>query len=242
MTKKTRSSSEDNTLLLGFPGGGLVGTFTVSYIIPSLKMPQIGEIEHPDLPPTLFVENGEIFGPIRIYKKDNLYAILSDVPFDLDLGHSFAESVIAFAKKNQIKKIIIPSGIESLTKDSNAPKVFGLVTHQILDSLLYQNDIPKFLSGTIMGTDAAMITTFRKSNIPVAMLYTECHPFFPDPEASLHAITVIARILKFQIDITDIKNRIEHLRIQNRKLMEETLSALQMQPEGKPMPAPQIYR
>ncbi|MBI2006291.1 MAG: hypothetical protein HYS75_03340, partial [Nitrosopumilales archaeon] len=57
-------------------------------------------------------------------------------------------------------------------------KVYGLVTHQNLESLLYQNDIPKFLTGTIMGTDAAMVATFRKSNIPVALLYTECHPFF----------------------------------------------------------------
>jgi uncharacterized protein len=93
-----------------------------------------------------------------------------------------------------------------------------------------------------MGTDAAMVATFRKSNMPVALLYTECHPFFPDPEAALHAITIIAKIFEFQIDITDIKNRIEYLRIQNRKLMEETLAALQMQPEGKPAPVPHIYR
>ena len=242
MTKKTQSQSENNTLLLGFPGGGLVGVFTISYLIPQLKMTQIGEIDHPDIVPTLFVENGELYGPIRIYKKDDLYAILSDVPFDLDLGYSFAESVIEFAKKNHIKKIIIPSGMESPTKDPKAPKVYGLVTHQSLESLLYQNDIPKFLTGTIMGTDAAMVATFRKSNIPVALLYTECHPFFPDPEAALHAITIIAKIFKFQIDTTDIKNRIEYLRIQNRKLMEETLAALQMQPEGKPAPVPHIYR
>ena len=242
MTKKTQAKSENNTLLLGFPGGGLVGIFTISYLIPQLKMTQIGEIDHPDIPPTLFVENGELYGPIRIYKKDNLYAILSDVPFDLDLGYIFAESVIEFAKKNHIKKIIIPSGMESTNKDPKTPKVYGLVTHQNLDSLLYQNDIPKFLSGTIIGTDAAMVATFRKSNIPVALLYAECHPFFPDPEAALHAITVIAKILKFKIDTTDIKNRIEYLRIQNRKLMEETLNALQMQPEGKQVPVPHIYR
>jgi len=72
--------------------------------------------------------------------------------------------------------------------------------------------------------------------------YTQNVIHFSDPEAALHAITIIAKIFKFQIDTTDIKNRIEYLRIQNRKLMEETLNALQMQPEGKPKPVPHIYR
>ncbi|MBM3895502.1 MAG: hypothetical protein FJ359_03605 [Thaumarchaeota archaeon] len=43
MTKKSQTQSENNTLLLGFPGGGLVGIFTISYLISQLKMTQIGE-------------------------------------------------------------------------------------------------------------------------------------------------------------------------------------------------------
>jgi len=62
-------SKSENILLVGFPSNGLVGTFTISYLIHYLGMKQIGEIDHPDLPPTLFVENGEILTPIRIYKK-----------------------------------------------------------------------------------------------------------------------------------------------------------------------------
>lgn len=238
---KTKTK-EDNILLLGFPSSGLIGTFTISYVTHYLKMPQIGEIEQPDMPPALFVENGEIFGPIRIYKKDNLFAIISDVPFEYDLGYDFAESIIDFAKNHKITKIIIPSGMESVNRDPKLPKVYGLVTHQSLESVLYENDIPKFLSGTIMGTDAAIVSAFRKSNVPVMVLYTECHPFFPDPEASLHAITTLAKILKVKVDVSDIKKRIEHLRIQHRKLMEDTVAALQQQEKKKLPGVPHIYR
>lgn len=73
---------KENTLLIGFPSNGLVGTFTISYLVHYLKMKQVGEIELPDIPPTLFVENGEIITPIRIYKKENLFVITSDIPFD----------------------------------------------------------------------------------------------------------------------------------------------------------------
>jgi len=64
-----KKSSDNRILILGFPGNGLIGTFTLSYVIQHLKMEIVGEVNHPDLPPTVFVENGEVIGPIRIYTK-----------------------------------------------------------------------------------------------------------------------------------------------------------------------------
>lgn len=233
---------KEKILLVGFPSNGLVGTFTISYLVHYLEMKAIGEIEHPDLPPTLFVEDGEILPPIRIYQKNNLYVVMSDLPFDPLVAYDFAESILDFCKKNQIKKIIIISGMETVNRDPKSPKIFGLVTHQSLEKLLYDYGIPKFLAGSIFGTDAAIITAFRKSKIPALILYAECHPFFPDPEASITAITTLARVLDIKVDTTDIQKKIEWLRIQHRNLMEETIRSLQQQQEKKPGKAPQIYR
>ncbi|MGD2107097.1 MAG: PAC2 family protein [Nitrosopumilaceae archaeon] len=239
----SKKSSKESVLLVGFPSNGLVGTFTISYLVHHLQMKQIGEIDHPDLPPTLFVEDGEILPPIRIYKKNNLYVIISDLPFDQFVAYDFAQSVLDYCKKNQISKIIIISGMETVNIDPKAPKIFGLVTHQSLEKLLYDYGISKFLAGSIFGTDAAMITAFRKSKIPALILYAECHPFFPDPDASIVAITTLAKILDIKIDTTDIKKRMERLRIQHRKLMEETIRSLQQQQQQKPKGrTPQIYR
>jgi uncharacterized protein len=71
-------------------------------------------------------------------------------------------------------------------------------------------------------------------------LYAECHPFFPDPEASIIAIVTLAKILNVKIDTHDIKKKIDKLRIQYRDLMEETMRTLQQQ-EPKTR-TPQIYR
>ena len=71
-------------------------------------------------------------------------------------------------------------------------------------------------------------------------MYAECHPFFPDPKASIIAIGTLAKILNVKIDTQDIKNKIDKLRIQYRDLMEETMRTLQQQ-EPKTR-APQIYR
>ncbi len=238
----SQSKNPENILLVGFPSNGLIGTFTISYLVYHLKMKQIGEMAHPGLMPTLFIENGEIFGPIRIYKKDNLYVIMSDLPFEPELAYEFSQSIIEFAKKKKIGKTIIVSGLDSKTRDPQAPKAFGLVTHQKLEELLYEYEIPKFLSGTVFGTDAAVITAFRESNIPALVLYCECHPFFLATEASVHAITVLSKILKVKIDTSELQTKLEHLRIQHRNLMQETIAALQQQ-AGKQPPSrmPHIY-
>ena len=102
---------------------------------------------------------------------------------------------------SDIKKIIIVSGMESINRDPKSPKIFGLVTHQSLEKVLYDYGISKFLSGSIFGTDASMITAFRKSQVPALVLYAECHPFFPDPEASIVAITTVAKILNVKVKL-----------------------------------------
>lgn len=238
----SQSENKENLLLVGFPSNGLIGTFTISYLVYNLKMKLIGEIDHPGLLPTLFIENGEIFGPIRVYNKDNLFVIMSDLPFDPELAHEFSETLIEFAKKNNIGTIIIVSGLDSTHRAHNAPKAYGVVTHPKLEKILYENDIPKFLSGTIFGTDAAVISAFRETNIPVLALYCECHPFFPDPEASVYAITLLSKILKVKIDTSEIQKKLEHLRIQHRNLMEETIAALQQQAGKQPASKmPRIY-
>lgn len=146
-------------------------------------------------------------------------------------------------QKNDIQKIIIVSGIETINKDLKESKIYGLVTHQSLEEILYTNQISKFLTGSIFGTDAAIITVFRKAKIPTLILYAECHPFFPDPEASIIAITTLAKILNIEVDTTDIQKKMERLRIQHRNLMEETIRALQQQQlKNQPSRAPQIYR
>lgn len=240
MTTKARPTNK--ILLLGFPGNGLIGTFTISYLIAHLQMKLVGDINHPDLPPTLFVENGEILSPIRIYNKNNIYAIISDIPIYPEIANEFVSSIAEFCRKNKIGKVIVPSGVDTQSADSKDVKTYGLTTDQSFEKTMYENDIPKFIAGSILGTDASVITVFRNYRIPLLMLYTSCHPFFPDPQASIFAITSLAKVLKIHVDTNDIQKRIDYLRIQHRHLMQETIDALQAQEKQAPSKIPPIYR
>lgn len=225
---------------MGYPGNGLIGTFTVSYLISHLQMKLVGEISHTEMPPTVFVQDGEIIGPIRIYKKDDLYAIMSDIPIYPEIASEFVSSIAEYCKQQKIDKVIVASGVDTESVDRKDVKTYGLATDESLEKIMYENDIPKFLAGSIIGTDATVITVLRSNNVPLLMLYTSCHPYFPDPDASIHAITSLAKVLKIKIDTTDIQKRVDYLRIQHRNLMQETLGALQE--KAAPTKAPPIYR
>jgi len=237
---KKEPIKNSTTLLLGLPGPGLIGTMAITYIIHSLKMDLIGEIETSPAS-IVFVDNGQIIGPVRIYKKDKTFAILSDIPIDYDNVVDFIESVIDFSKRNNIDLIVFSSGIHVPDRNITNLKTYGLVTNEKLEKTLYDNEIPKFLSGVISGPDATILSQLKNSSIPTIALHTECNYFFPDPDAALQTIKTISQIMKTDIDLTEFKKQIDYLRLQNRQLMEETLNVIQAQREPPTAP-PQIYK
>ena len=238
---KIKKLGEDpSVLLLGIPGPGLIGTIAITYIIHALKMELVGEIENSPAS-IVFIDNGQIIGPVRIYQKDKIFAILSDIPIDYDNAIGFTESVIEFSKKHNIDLAIFTSGIHVPERNISNLKTYGLGTHEKLDKLLYDNDIPKFLSGVISGPDAIILTQLKNSTIPTIVFHTECNYFFPDPDAAMQTIKTISRIIKTKIDLTEFKKQMDYLRLQNRQLMEDTLNVLQAQKESQSAP-PQIYK
>lgn len=235
-----RIPSEPSVLIIGIPGPSLVGTLAVSYLVHALDMEIVGEIENLDATPVVFIDGGEIFGPIRIYKRGSIYAVLSDLPIDYDMAIRFAQAVIEFAEKNGIDMILLPNGIQSASKEPGSIKTFGLSTDGRLESIMYENEIPKFLTGMIAGPDATILTYLKNSSVPSLILLTQCNFFFPDPESAMQTIKIIASIIKHDVDLTEFKTQMNYLRLQGRQLMEDTLNILQQ--EREPQTPPQIYK
>jgi uncharacterized protein len=238
--KKLDLPNNPSMLFLGLPGPGLIGTMAMTYLIHALKMELVGEIESSPAS-IVFIDNGQIMGPVRIYKKDKIYSIVSDIPIDYDTATDFTDSVIDFAKKNNVGIIVLISGIHVPERNPANLKTYGLVTSEKFEKILYDNEIPKFLSGVITGPDATIITLLKNSAIPALILHTECNYFFPDPDAAMQTIKTLSRVMKKDIDLTEFKKQIEYLRLQNRQLMEDTLNVLQAQKEPSTAP-PQIYK
>ncbi|MEM0496464.1 MAG: PAC2 family protein, partial [Candidatus Nitrosocaldus sp.] len=63
-------------------------------------------------------------------------------------------------------------------------------------------------------------------SIPTLTLFTQSHLNFPDPFASIEALEVLNKALNIGIDLNELREEAEMIRIKTRELMKQTESML----------------
>ncbi len=209
-------------LIVAFPSVGLGGSFAISYLAAQLQMKDIGELELGEISPSYVIKNGEIYGPIRIYNKDNLYAILAGIPLSPISTYDLIIKSIEFAKDNGIKKIIIPRGLEVDKEYKNRPMSFGLAANSNSKSLLDEYNLSIVPGATILGSDASVISAIKNSEVSCIVLYTTCRMMMPDDDAIIKSINTLADIIKVKVETEKFEERLEKISKENEKVIEET--------------------
>ncbi len=232
--------TRENLLIAGFPSTGLVGAFAVSYLVRHLHMERVDELDFPNISPTFVIENGKVFGPAQIYKKDHVYAIINWIPLDLISAHDFICAAIEFCKKHGIDKIIIPRGMEIVGRNDIEPKSLGIAVNEKSKSLLGKYGIPTIPNASIFGADAGVISSLRRSDLQSLILYTICRQQFPDPKATAMSINTLARILEVSLDTSEIEKKLETLTNDYLHHIEKAKTTLQARETSASMQLPRI--
>lgn len=212
----------EKLLIVAFPSAGLVGAFAISYLVSQLQMKDIGELEFTKISPSYIIKNGEIYGPVRIYNRDNIYAILSNTPLNPISTYDLIIKSIEFAKNNNIEKIIIPRGLEMAQNDKNDPISYGLAANKSSKSLLDEYNLPLIPNGAILGTDASVISAMKNSEVSGIVLYTTCRMMLPDDDAIIKSIKTLTDIMKVKVDTEKFEEQLEKINKENEKLIEQT--------------------
>jgi len=93
-------------VIVGVPEVGLVGTIAASYLVEQLRLPEIANFESELLPPVVVVHDSEPKPPIRIFGKDALAVVVSEIPLVSLLSYGFASQIVAWCKAKQGKMVI----------------------------------------------------------------------------------------------------------------------------------------
>ncbi len=232
---KAKARSKKPFILIGLPDVGLVGSIVVNYIIEELKMEEIGYIDADVYHPIIIVKNGNVQRPIRLYEKDNVIVILSDIPITSVIAIDFSISLISWLKSLNPSSVINITGIPIHNRVAiERPEVLVLTTeyHNKIENAIPFND------GLIMGTYASIIKECINNNIPSITLLAQSYLNFPDPVASISALDIINKILNLDIDLKRLKEEAEIIRVKARELMKQAESALTRSKIG----VPSIYR
>lgn len=218
----TQEIKNEKLLIVAFPSVGLVGAFAASYLVNQLKMKDVGELEFTKVSPSYLIKDGKIYGPNRIYNKDNTYVILVGFPLNSISAYELVTKSIEFAKKNAIDKIIIPRGLEVGKNHKTEPLSYGLAANKSSKNFLSEHNLPIVPSATILGADASIISALKNSEFPSIIMYTTCRMMMPDDDAIVRSIHTLAKIIKVKVDTEKFEERLEKISKENEKLIEQT--------------------
>ena len=206
----------ESTVIIGFPGSGLVGSISVSYLIDVLEFEQIGHITSKWFPPMALMANGVISIPVRIYAKDKFIAILADIPIQSALCYEMAKTLVSWFISISVKQIIVIAGIVTNEPEN---RVFVAVTEQELLETLPEACIPLPV-GNISGIAGSILVGAKTNKIPGIGLLAEAINA-PDPRASASIISVLNPYLSLDMDVSDLLEQAESIESQMHNLAEE---------------------
>ena len=119
----------DAIMIAGFPGPGLVGSMSVSYIIEQQKMHQIGYIDSDFIVPGVIYIGGKLRHPFRIYANDEGTAcvLVCDAPVILSGIRSVLNAVVIWAKYNGVREIMVLEGmaVPGISESGRSPWVLS---------------------------------------------------------------------------------------------------------------------
>ncbi len=191
------------TLLEAFPGVGLVGAMTGSYIIEKLKMEVVGRIESDYFPPITAIHGAIPMFPARIYKSDELKMILFMAEFTIppNLINQLSQETLSFARKYGISKIVSVGGLPS---NKPTDKIYVTSSDPGIAKTAVGRGIKPIEEGMIAGVSASLLNYSKDYNIPMLDILVEVNPAIMDPRYAELAITGLNRILNMNIDLEEL--------------------------------------
>ncbi|KAF5082788.1 proteasome assembly chaperone family protein [Methanoculleus horonobensis] len=186
----------EKTVLIGFPGSGLVGSIALQYLVEQMEFEQIGAITSKYFPPVALMSKGVINAPVRLYEKEHLVAVVSDVPVHPAICYEVANGIMDWFVQFDIKEVVTIAGI--ITNEPEK-RVFGVATSSGVLQRVEEKTIILPM-GSISGVAASLLTECKTRGIPGIGLLGETVNT-PDPRSSAATIEVLNQIYGLNLDI-----------------------------------------
>ena len=210
-------SSKEGILIVGFPGPGLVGSIAVQYLVETLSFTQIGNIVSSILPSGSLAADGLAQAPMRIYEKDSMLVILSDVPVSAEGSSIIPAKILEWlCARTTITEIVVIGGVIT---GGEGERVFGVATTR--------DDVEKIKKSclilpalNITGITGAFLTEACMRHIPATGFLVETN-YDVDSRASAAGLEVIKSLYGFEIDTSPLIAQADTIEPMLRKLADD---------------------
>ncbi len=203
------------TMIIGFPGIGLVGSISLSFLSEQGDFELIGYIKSKSFAPIAAIHRYKPLPPARIYysKSKSIFLVFSEIVIPIESASEFVDKLLDFAKSHNIKKIISLGGI-SLRKKKNA--VYLLTNKE--NSKYYQH-FEKIKEGATTGVVGELLSRSVFEKYEVLSLLAEANPDFIDPRAASLALKKLSLLVDLDIKTKELDDDASKLRKINKAIV-----------------------
>jgi uncharacterized protein len=248
-----------SVLIAGFPGPGLVGSISTSYIIDKLNMHQIACVESQYISPGVIFIDGKLRHPFRLYANEagNVCVLVCEAPLMINGIHSVLDTVMDWAIKNTIQEVLVLDGVpvqgiprsdrhttilqstemeNNITKDNSNEKEGNISIsdnkghiQSNFNNSAIEESLKKYTT-FIGGIAGGLLSACLSNQIPCAAILVPSSSGIPDPEGAALLIESYNSIIKDENLKIDTTQLKEQGQILKRQL-EQIIKAEQDQRE-----------
>lgn len=214
----------DQTLIVGFPGVGLIGSIAANFIVDALKMELVGQLQSDKLPPAAVVQEGIPLAPVRVYQHENLMVLLSDFAIPIQLSSIMAQTILDWEDGHSgFKSIITLEGLMAQpTEEKVDAKVFGVGSTDSARKKLADSKLDIFDHGWITGVSGLLLSEGNRLKQEVICLLADANAMYPDARSAAKLVETIDLLLpEIKLDLKPLIDEAEKIEENIKSQMEK---------------------
>ncbi len=213
----------DAIVIQGLPDVGLVGLIATAHIVSQFNLQEIAYIDSNLFPPIVVLHNGLPHSPLRIFANKDLIAVISEMPITADTVQPITQALVNWVESKKAKITISIGGIPVPDRqDLKDLKVFGAASNVSVLKMLQEKGVDILKEGYMVGPQALVMRYCAEKNIPAIALLAQSFNNYPDPEAAAAAIKELTNITGKKIDVSQLLEKGEEIRLRARDIMKRT--------------------
>jgi len=210
----------------GFPSKGFVSTITARYMIDEMGMQPIGYLESDNLHSVAVIHDSRPMRPIRVYCKDNIVVLFSEIIIPIPEVPEFSRAIIEWLKQAKPDKVVLLAGISGKDTEKDH-EIFAMANNPQVTQKLRDLKVNGVSEGMMTGISSELLLYCVENGISWISLMAETKNL-PDPLAAASMLQILTRILDLKVDT---KRLIEEGK-KIEEMFKEITSQLQRGKEG----------
>jgi uncharacterized protein len=239
---EVKEIGEEPIVIAGLPDVGLVGLIAVFHLASKTDMEEVGFIESDLLPPVVVLHGGIPKPPFRILRSGRLVALISEIAIPASAVPKICRAIVEWVSKKKAKLLVTLGGIPVEERYKlDKPRVYATASSREVVEDLKARGMEILDRGYLVGPYASMMRLAPLYGLTAVGLLAQSFFNYPDPDAAASVLEELGKLVGLEIDLVELRERGEEIRLAARDLMKRTEAELARMRKGQEYDIPPLH-